>query len=269
MKYGGPFDTEQVEDVKTILRLLAISLPLSLVILSFTFLKDVLNKFAETPLGLNGCTKEILRLFVYSSFLYGCLGHIVYEFFYLPFGCKQASQYTQENWCCVLDNNSHQLYNFTLKLAIFLSHSNEINTEWIVQVFHQSTGGLLSQILVTLILQFMCAQSPYNMRGLLLSLVVFFVIASGGVHVMLGYYITTKVCTKSWCFLVSFSVTTTLCFIGFLLFCVVARWYKLRVRDDDYSPQRVVEEVYDRYLTAAAAHSRSYGVRNTYRDIIS
>ena len=50
--------------------------------------------------------------------------------------------------------------------------------------------------------------------------------------------------------------------IGFLLFCVVACWYKIRVRDEDYSTQRVVEEVYDRYLTAAAAQSRTYGASN-------
>ena len=46
------------------------------------------------------------------------------------------------------------------------------------------------------------------------------------------------------------------------MFCVVARWYKMRVRDEDYSTQRVVEEVYDRYLTAAAAQSKSYGAGN-------
>ena len=36
-KYGGPFTTEQVEDVKTILGLLAMSLPLFLVVLSVSF----------------------------------------------------------------------------------------------------------------------------------------------------------------------------------------------------------------------------------------
>ena len=46
------------------------------------------------------------------------------------------------------------------------------------------------------------------------------------------------------------------------MFCVVAHWYKMRVRDEDYSPQRVVEEVYDRYLTDAAAQSRYYGTSN-------
>ncbi len=30
----------------------------------------------------------------------------------------------------------------------------------------------------------------------------------------------------------------------------LARWYKRRVRDEDYNAHRVVEEVYDRYLSA-------------------
>ena len=33
---------------------------------------------------------------------------------------------------------------------------------------------------------------------------------------------------------------------GFILFCVLARWNKTKVRDEDYSPHRVIEEVYDR-----------------------
>ena len=50
---------------------------------------------------------------------------------------------------------------------------------------------------------------------------------------------------QAWCPLISFSVKTVTYFVGFLLVCVVARWYKMRVRDEDYSTQRVVEEVYD------------------------
>ena len=55
-----------------------------------------------------------------------------------------------------------------------------------------------------------------------------------------------------------------MCLIGFILYCFVARWYKVRVRDEEYSPQRVVEEVYDRYLTAAAAHSNLNGTINQH-----
>ena len=106
----------------------------------------------------------------------------------------------------------------------------------------------------------MCAQSPYNMRGLLVSLAVppsmFYI---GAVGWSVGYNLVHKVCTQLWCYLLPFLVKIALAIVGFFLVCVVARWYKMRVRDEDYSPQRVVEEVYDRYLTAAAAQSRLYG----------
>ena len=58
------------------------------------------------------------------------------------------------------------------------------------------------------------------------------------------------------------SVKAFICLIVFLLFCVAARWYKRRVRDDEYSTQQVVEEVYDQFLTAATANSRTYDASN-------
>ena len=84
----------------------------------------------------------------------------------------------------------------------------------------------------------MCAQSPYNMRGLLLSSVVLLVIATAGVDALLDSYFLNSICTQPWCPLVSYSIQLALLIFGFLLFCAVARWYKLRVRDDDYSPYR-------------------------------
>ena len=131
---------------------------------------------------------------------------------------------------------------------------HETVTECIIRFLYHITSGLLSQVLLTAELEFVCAQVPYNMRGLLTSLLITLILASLGLGWIVSYTIEYKVCTQPWCVLISFSVKTVLCFIGFLLFCIVARWYKKRVRDEDYSPQRVVEEVYDRYLTAAAAH---------------
>ena len=61
-----------------------------------------------------------------------------------------------------------------------------------------------------------------HMRGLLLSLVLPLVIAIAGVNVMIGYHLA-NVCSHTWCSLVSFSVRTVVCLVGFLLFCVMAR----------------------------------------------
>ena len=140
---------------------------------------------------------------------------------------------------------------FILQLVHYLSDSSETKTEWISNIVYYLASGLLFQVLLTSVLEFMCAQSPYNMRGLLVSFIVVWVFISA----TLGATFHSSLCTKRLCSLIIFSAETALCLIGFILFCVVARWYKRRVRDDEYSPQIVIEEVYDRYLTAAAAHS--------------
>ena len=57
-------------------------------------------------------------------------------------------------------------------------------------------------------------------------------------------------CSSPYCSIILNSITVLLAVIGFLLHCILARWYKRRVRDDIYSPHRLVEEVYDRYLSA-------------------
>ena len=48
--------------------------------------------------------------------------------------------------------------------------------------------------------------------------------------------------------LILFGVKAAMSLLGFVLYCLLARWYKRRVRDEDYNAHRVVEEVYDRYL---------------------
>ncbi len=42
--------------------------------------------------------------------------------------------------------------------------------------------------------------------------------------------------------------------LGFVLYCLLAHWYKMRVRDEEYNAHRVVEEVYDRYLSNDMYH---------------
>ena len=257
-KYGGPFTTEQVENVKTVLRLLTISVPILFEFLCFTLLGEKMGKIDLIP-DLNVCATYVVHQFTNSIFWYGCLATFVYEFLLYPFVQNRLPSILKRIGGLSLLATLVTFICFILKLVQYLIHSSETVTEWIVQILHQSTTGVLFQLLMNLILQFISAQSPYNMRGLLLSLVVVLAIVLGGIQAVFGHYMKNGFCEHNWCSLIAFSVKTVFCFIGFLLFCVVARWYKKRVRDDDYSPQRVVEEVYDRYLTAAAAQSRLYG----------
>ena len=254
-KYGGPFTTEQVEDVKTVLRLLAISLPFAVIGISLVITGYLPLTFNAS---LNACVNNFIHLFLYTNSWYSLLGNVVHEFLIYPFISKRLPSILKRIGTVCLLVILGTFICFILKLAFYLADSSKY--EWIAQALHSFTLGTLSQCVVTLTLEFMCAQSPYNMRGLILSLTMLLLLLTLGVQLAFRTYFIGKICTQPWCPLILYSVQLALHIFGFLLFCVVAHWYKLRVRDDDYSPQRVVEEVYDRYLTAAAAQSRFYRV---------
>ena len=254
-KYGGPFTTEQVEDVKTTLRLIVITLLFFFGSFSFLF-----PAFFEGEIFQHTTGKEF-HFWVTSSTGYGILGTIAYEFLVYPLFKNRLSGILNRIGAAFLFVLLISFVVFVLKLAQFLSQSRDGTTWLIITVLYSFVSGILQQVLLTSILEFMCAQSPYNMRGLLLSLVVPQIITTStlGSNLARHFPITQTCSTEPWCSLILISVKTVFCLISFLLFCVVARWYKRRERDDNYSTQQVVEEVYDRYLTAAAAHTRQYG----------
>ena len=257
-KYGGPFTTEQVEDVKTILNLLVVSSPLFIVSLSLNFRIVGLNSINISE--MDSSTSKIAPFFAHSVAMHAILTTFAFEFLVCPLAKNKLPSILKRITVVPLIFTLISLVCFFLKLASYLSYSSDSTTALIVNVFHNVMSGILSQVLLTAVLEFMCAQSPYHMRGLLVSFVVPLTVTSFIVGTRVGLALKRNVCsTHVQCSLISFSVKTVTCFIGFLLFCVVARWYKMRVRDEDYFPQRLVEEVYDRYLIAAAAQSRSYG----------
>ena len=259
-KYGGPFSTEQVEDVKTILRLLVVSSLLSIVSLSLIF---GIDEPLSNVLEMHSFTSDVAYFFAHNPVIYAILATFAFEFLVYPLAKNKLPSILKRITAVPLILTLVSLVCFFLKLASYLSHSSESTTTWIVNVLYTVMSGILSQVLFTAVLEFMCAQSPYHMRGLLVSFLLPLTATSYLVSMRVGVALRHNVCsTHMQCSLISFSVKIVTCFIGFLLFCVVARWYKMRVRDEDYSPQRVVEEVYDRYLTAAAAQSRSYGTSN-------
>ena len=252
-KYGGPFTTEQVEDVKTVLRLLLISLPLSLAIM-FLSLRPLgfLVPQKSFP-GLSLCATLAVYLFTYNAAWCSIVGAVTYEFVIYPCIRNNLPSILKRIGAVSLIITLVSLICFTIELGNFLSHSDESLTTSIVHILHELTNGLLSPVLLTSVLEFLCAQSPYHTRGLLLSIVGVLSFVAGMVGWNLVYVVFRDKCIQSWCSLVSFAVKSLVCLVAFFLFCIVARWYKRRVRDEDYSPHRVVEEVYDRYLTAAAA----------------
>ncbi len=89
----------------------------------------------------------------------------------------------------------------------------------------------------------------YNMRGLLAGFACLLHASSLG----LGNVLFINLCDKCYNYII-YSVMVAITLFGFILYCLLARWYKRRVRDEEYNVHRVVEEVYDRYLQTTCNH---------------
>ena len=96
-------------------------------------------------------------------------------------------------------------------------------------------------------LELVCAQVPYNMRRLFAA----YILINYGTASVAGIYGSSAIHPKNnTTVLIMFGIKAAISLLGFILYCLLAGWYKRRVRDEEYNAHRVVEEVYDRYLTS-------------------
>ncbi len=240
-RYGGPFTTEQVEDVKTMFRIFLVGL--SLIVIGFCIsLHPILM-----PGGLN-CSTRIVRLFSYNWNLCFILWTFLHEFMIFPL-LDTGFQVSILRRIGIASFLSVVVSLICLILKLINYHFEGDAIDWTISVFYQSMQGLIVQTFVTSAVEFLCSQSPYSMRGLLTACIAISVSLSALLGKGTKFLLEKYTCKGSWCFPVSWCVTVTLCTIALILYCVLARRYKRRVRGDGYYAQTIVEEVYDRYLT--------------------
>ena len=247
-KYGGPFTTEQVEDVKTIFKIIIIFIPI-LIVFTASELSTLLTYWHTHAFASQ-------LLFSFTVNLWWAIATVVYEFGVHPFiRNKLPSTLKRIGIVAVLlllincsslvfsavNFNNLQFTNNTsiVYFSAFYVYWPRINQilSWVVTLF-----------LMAAVLEFVCAQSPYNMRGMLPGFTTFIIFSSVSLNGLVSGIIS-QTQTYLYASIVYSSIQTGLSLVGFILHCVLARWYKRRVRDEDYSPHRVVEEVYDRYLS--------------------
>ena len=142
--------------------------------------------------------------------------------------------------------------NIGILSAEVVSYFHDIQI-WIDITISIIDGLVHLSFLTNSILLFACAQSPYNMRGLLAGLVLLLHISSLGLGGFL-FGITVNLGDKCYNYIIHSAVMVAITLFGFILYCLLARWYKRRVRDEEYNVHRVVEEVYDRYLSNDMYH---------------
>ena len=240
-KYGGPFTTEQVENVKTILRLFVVSVALWVVVTAAYLWQE--SPVAQDSPSNESCISTLLEHFTSNVSWWVVSGIVVYEFAIYPFITHLMPSMLKRIGAAsfiVL------IVNITYLVLCIVKFEKDIPLSWIGYP-HSVIAALLKILLTAASLEFLCAQSPYNMRGLLIGYFWCINLLSY-VVVNIVYSVLTIPCNEQYCVVIYSSLATGLSVIGFVVYCILARWYKRRVRDDISTPHRWVEEVYDRYL---------------------
>ena len=273
-KYGGPFTTEQVEDVKAFYGILKILFSLgvtffldyisghlsknffdsifpyiigkkhqvyyvvssivlqqhifslSVVVISIPifiiFIRPHINKFYLTMLKRIGVGTLLLLLSVTCSFVAITVNYT-------------TAHNTNGTDTCLLDN---------------INTINNTNTNLtftsIAFLLQQCLYALSAMFLYPALYEFICAQSPHAMKGMLIGLSF----AIKGLFQLLGFAVTVFfiVIKKHFlsCAIYLYILTIVVGVVGLAVYVYVARKYKLRERDEPCHVRRFVEEYYSK-----------------------
>lgn len=268
-KYGGPFTTEEVEDVKTFLRILAVVLCAAAFLVAsnnsaYYFHKD----HFRSNTNLSSCLVAVTSL-GYSYQLFVVVSIPVYELLIYPFFQRWTPSMLKRLGlgivaalvCSVLlfsvDTAGHALDQSVPCMFSTNSSSPTLNIDatWLTVVFN-IFSALYQMLYFIAGYEFLCAQSPYNMKGLLFGCYysmrgIFQLLADvwyigwtqGYGNVGRANLVTYPSC-GSWFY---FS-TTVMGVLGLVVFCLVAKWYKMREREEPANERRFVESYYNKYV---------------------
>ena len=278
-KYGGPFTTELVEDVKTLFRILLVLLAIGPV-----FVLDVPNTQLTFPLiGVHIANKG--HQFCDPSWIVfesGTLRYVTSAVFFpvyiwIIFSVKRPSIFTRLGAGIVLYlvsvlsilitdvighaqnelkvNVSMQcMLDVTVEAHTTLLDVPTLGMHWASLIITEVLLGIGPLMFVTATLEFISAQSPLRMKGLVFGLyfAIRYLFNLLGALVLLPFSLNVIWDSKQMkehppvtnCDFGYFSSICVIALIGLVLFSLVTKWYKNRERDDTPFDQYVVENVH-------------------------
>ena len=247
-KYGGPFTEEQVENVKTLQRLT----PLLICIVGYSCGHGIrYNSFSS----LNQ-QPQLLPCFVYNNSIHSLVAvflillHllIIHPFFnkWIPNMLKRIAL----GLVFILLTPLYYVIMFASK-----EHFQLNTTSYHAVLVPQILSGISFALIFPTSLEFTIAQSPHELRGFMIGL---WYAAFG-----LGYVISINGkypfdCTKDIiCQNIFYYIfKTAVIAIILIVFMILAKRYKLRVRENEVNIHMIAEQHYERYFEQKAEYER-------------
>ena len=289
--YGGPFTTCQVEDVKTLGRLVLLLLAIGPV-----FTVSISTSFFVFPLfslHVAGQTKECTWQWVLiesGTFSY-VVGIVCFPVVMWVVYCVLRNRVPKIITrleigiflsifgmfsMLVIDLVWHSLRKDTNSSCMFFkTHSNSfpaLQLPWYVLLFPSCLNMMSYSIVLVTSLEFISAQSPQAMKGLLFG--IFFAIK--GCYIFVAAVLLVPFSLPFWekfahpsvsCGFGYMFATLLISLAGLFLFACVSRQYKYRVRDEEPFPQAVVEEIYERRIQHNMLDSSVIAPRSGHVDV--
>jgi peptide/histidine transporter 3/4 len=302
-RYGGPFTTEQVENVKTFFRILLVLLALGPVFVLevptsfFMFMvfgihignhPSIVNQTCDSSLIIlpKGSLNNIIGVLLYPLyiwFIFSVLRRCTPKIF-TRLGVAISLSLLGVLSMLSIDFAGHYKYslghpsdNSTMCMFFIDPVSKDeavLRLHWGLLLIPGVLLGLGPPLVMATTFEFISAQSPFAMKGLLvgvfLTIRAFFQLVSGTTLLPFAHgplwnrpYLREHPPITS-CGFGYFLTTFSIAFIGLILFLIVARRYKYRERDDRPYDQRFAVDVYGRYIEQAYS---SYSSDDPYPDI--
>ena len=236
-KYGGPFTEEEVEDVKTVLRMLPLFIGFVAVTLSNENYWSAIDSFSlPTCLAVTDSQYfvcSVILMLVYLFFIRVCF------YKYIP---SMLTRMSVGIFLAFIVTVS--------KVIIFVikrSHPN-INNIGKMLFIPQTIQGLSFILLYPVSLEFTVAQSPVHMRGVMVGLWY-------ATSWALGYLIniivkfpfdceSQYICTSFYYYITK----SVLVLIILIVFVILAKHYKYRVRENEVNVVQIVDDHYQKYM---------------------
>ena len=259
-QYGGPFEEEDVESVKCFFRLLPYVFCVSLVYFPFVplgrFQLPTHNPF-KCLIESTYFTEYVIATFVILCnqlvFKQLCSCREISMFSRVGFGLLLIflskvsylitvlySNFSNDNETCLIDSRKH--YNE--------SFNHDFDESTYLMFLPQIVGSIGIAVFIPTSFEFIFAQCPYNMRGLMIGLMF----AINDITEIIGWwsvYLFT-IAPHSWpsCEVYIYLSHVLVILVCFLVFCFIRKWYTFRLRNNVFFYYSAAEQYYTRLIQA-------------------
>ncbi len=287
-KYGGPFTTEQVEDVKTFFRIL-ILLCASIILIAFVYGKESIihsqlyhyqdNSFIKHS---NNCSTSqyfksylehtivwdfpyitvVMLTVLFEFILYPIIDKYIYVRRISSFNRMQVSLailiLSEIVHLCIETSAVYTTNNQNYTCLFYasydnLKHNNVVQLDYKWLLIPQAILGLSLYLTTSSGAEFIIAQTPYSMRGLLIGCILSLFAASVAIFHNLYFYVISllkeEIQYMKMCGIWYYVTSTAFGIILFFFSLIIRRLYSPRRRDDNLHNQQIFAiNYYEKYL---------------------